>query len=419
MTQLFRILQEGIAQAWSQLMGNKLRSFLSLLGITIGIFCIIGVKSAVNSLEDNIRKSVKKLGDDVVYVEKFSWAEDPGQNFWKWMRRPNPTFREFEMFESKLTTAEKLGFWMFLGNKTIKWENSNVEGCFMLGITYDIEELFHLEFDNGRYLNSIEYETGSDVCLLGHTISDGLFGSNIDPIGKTITYGGHKMRVIGTLKGSGKDLLKPFNFDNAILIGFTLGRRIGNVRPAGQWTQTSLLAKAKTGVSIDDLRDEITANLRQFRHIKPREENNFALNQLSIISKLFDSVFSVLNGVGFVIGIFSLIVGGFSVANIMFVSVKERTSIIGIKKALGAKRWFILLEFLIESIILCLVGGAFGLLFIWLLVTGISKGFDFDIHLSVENVSIGVFASVLVGVLAGFIPAFQASKMDPVEAMRK
>lgn len=419
MNQLFQILKEGTAQAWSQLMGNKLRSFLSLLGITIGIFCIIGVKSAVNSLEDNIRKSIQKLGDDVVYVEKFSWAEDPGENFWKWMKRPNVSFTEFEFLEKRMTLAEKLGFWMFIGNKTIKWQASSVENCYMIGATYDIEELFHLEFENGRYFSPIEYETGVNDCLLGGTISEGLFGAGIDPIGKVINFGGKKLRVIGTLKKSGKDLLKPFNFDNAVLIGFNLARRIGNVRPDGRWSRTSLMAKAKPGVNLDDMKDELAANLRKSRHIKPLEENNFALNQLSVISKLFDSAFGVMNGVGIFIGGFSLLVGMFSVANIMFVSVKERTNIIGIKKALGAKRWFILLEFLIESILLCIIGGAFGLLFIWGAVELASAIFDFDIHLSPWNLFIGVFTSIVVGVAAGLIPAIQASGMDPVEAIRK
>ena len=419
MYHIFRILEEGTAQAWSQLMGNKLRSFLSLLGITIGIFCIIGVKSAVNSLEDNIRGSMQKLGNDVVYVEKFSWGEDPGANFWKWMRRPNVSFNEFEFLEKRMDTAEKLGFWMFLGNKTIKWQSSSVENCYMIGATYDIEELFHLEFENGRYFNQIEYETAVNDCLLGGTIAEGLFGIGIDPIGKVINYGGKKLRVVGTLKKSGKDLLKPFNFDNAILIGFNLARRIGNVRPSGMWSRTSLLAKARPGVDIEDMKDELAANLRQFRHIKPREESNFALNQLSVISKLFDGVFTTLNGVGLFIGGFSLLVGMFSVANIMFVSVKERTGIIGIKKALGAKRWFVLLEFLIESILLCIIGGIFGLFFIWITVKGIAVAADFDIHLSAWNIFIGVFTSIVVGVLAGLIPAIQASGMDPVEAIRK
>lgn len=420
MRQIIRILFEGAAQAWQQLMANKLRSFLSLLGVTIGIFCIIGVKSAVNSLEDNIRGSMSKLGNDVIYVEKFSWAENPGANFWKWMRRPNLSFVEYERLEEGLRNASKVGFWQYLGSKTIKWKSSSVENVFFLGVTEDCRDLFHLEFQgDGRYFTSTEYQTGSEACIIGAKIAEGLFGENIDPVDKEINVGGRKLRVLGVLKAAGNDLLKPFNFDNGVLVSYTLARRGFNIRRNGQWERTSLLVQAKPGVALEDMKDEIVGVLRAIRRIKPREENNFALNTMSILSGLFDSVFSVINMAGFVIGIFALVVGMFSVANIMFVSVRERTNIIGIKMALGAKRWFILLEILFEAIVLCVVGGIFGLLFIWLATTIISKAIDFDIHLSLTNTLVGVGTSIIVGVLSGLIPAVQASGMDPVEAIRK
>jgi putative ABC transport system permease protein len=420
MRQIIRILFEGAAQAWQQLIANKLRSFLSLLGITIGIFCIIGVKSAVNSLEDNIRGSMAKLGSDVIYVEKFSWGEDPGANFWKWMRRPNFSYAEYEQLESRLKNASKIGFWQYLGSKTIKWKSSSTENVFFLGITEDCRDLFHLEFQGeGRYFTSTEYMTGSDVCLMGAKVAEGLFGPGIDPTHKVINVGGRKLRVLGVLTAAGNDLLKPFNFDNGVLVSYTLARRGFNIRRSGQWERTSLLVQAKPGVDLDAMKDEVTGVLRSVRRLKPREENNFALNTLSILSGLFDSLFSVINLAGMFIGGFALIVGMFSVANIMFVSVKERTNIIGIKMALGAKRWFILLEILFEAVVLCIVGGLIGLLLIWGVTLAITQAIDFEIHLSFANVMVGVVTSVVVGVLSGLIPAIQASGMDPVEAIRK
>ena len=250
-THFFRVLAEGGAQAWQQLMGNKLRSFLSLLGVTIGIFCIIGVKSAVDSLEDNIRNSMSTLGNDVIYVEKFSWSEDPGQNYWKWMRRPNFTFAEYEALEEKLRGADKVGYWQFLGAKTAKWKSSSVENAFVLGLTQDCGELFHLEFDNeGRYFSPTEYQNGSDVCILGHRVAEGLFGPNIDATDKEITVSGRRLRIIGVQKEAGKDLLKPFNFDNCILVGYNLARRGFGVREKGGFDRTSLLVKAKPGIDI-------------------------------------------------------------------------------------------------------------------------------------------------------------------------
>lgn len=411
---------EGASQASQQLSANKLRSFLSLLGVTIGIFCIIGVKSAVDSLEANIRGSMAKLGNDVVYLEKFSWSEDPGRNFWKWMRRPNFSYEEFVTLNDRLKMAEKVGFWQFLGSKTVKWKSSSTENVFFLGITEDNNDLLHLEFEGeGRFFSPNEYQSGANACILGSTVAKGLFGERIEPLEKEISVGGRRLRVVGVLKPSGNDILKPFNFDNGVLVSYNLARRGFNVRAKGQWERTSIAVKANPGVDVEDLKDEIIGVLRAARRLPPREENNFALNTLSIISGVFDSIFSTINVAGFVIGIFALVVGMFSVANIMFVSVKERTNIIGIKMALGAKRWFILLEILFEAVVLCIVGGLLGLALIWATTTIITHAIDFKIFLSASNMLVGVLTSVLVGVISGLIPAIQASNMDPVEAIRK
>ncbi|MCC7246445.1 MAG: ABC transporter permease [Saprospiraceae bacterium] len=420
MKQYLRIIFEGAAQAWQQLTANKLRSFLSLLGVTIGIFCIIGVKSAINSLEDNIRGSMEKLGNDVIYLEKGSWSDDGGGNFWKWMKRPNFSFAEYEALKENLTLADKVGFWKFLTAKTIKWRSSSVENAVFLGITEDCNDLFHLEFEgDGRFITPTEYQSGAEVCIIGHTLAEGLFGPGIDPVDKEISVGGRKLRIIGALKPAGKDLLKPFDFSECVLVSYTLARRGFGAKSKSQWERTSIMVQAKPGADIEEVKDEIIGEMRASRRLKPVEENNFALNTLSILSGIFDNVFSTLNAAGFIIGIFALIVGMFSVANIMFVSVKERTNIIGIKMALGAKRWFILLEILIEAMVLCLVGGMFGLMFIWIIATIITHLLDFDIYLSFGNIMIGVVTSLIVGVLSGLIPASQASRMDPVEAIRK
>lgn len=410
------ILWESAAQALGQLMGNKLRSLLSLLGITIGIWCIIAVLSAIDSLESNIRNSFQKLGNDVVYVSKQPWGEDPEENYWKYLRRPQPTYQDFEAIESRVQTAGLCSFTLFMGFKTLENREVNVQNVFLVGSSYNYAELFKMEFAKGRYFTPAEHSMGADQVLLGFETANNLFPSGINPVGYKVKLGGRNMTVVGVIKKSGKDLINPFNFDNAAIIPYKAARKFVNL--ASQNFGSSLAVKANPGVPFDRLKDDVTAVLRAHRRLSPLEKDNFALNSLSVISGLFDSIFSVLRSVGLFIGLFSIIVGVFSVANIMFVSVKERTGQIGVKKALGAKSYVILIEFLIEAVVLCTIGGILGLILVWLATLAASAGAGFEIFLSQKNALIGLTIAIITGVVAGVIPAWQASRMDPVEAIR-
>ena len=331
MITIIKVITESFWQAWQSLVANKMRSFLSLLGVSIGIFCIIGVLSAVDSLEDNVRSSFDKLGNDVIYVDRFTWAEDPGHNYWKWMRRPQPNHKDFRAVQTKVKAADLVSYFVVVGIKTVKYKSSNVEGGFLVGIAGDGEELFSFEFEKGRYFSPIEVASGAPKVVLGYTIADELF-EQIEPIGKKIKVGGQKMEVIGVLKKSGDDLVSVMNFDEGMVINYNMAKKMANLSE-GSTLGGNISAKARTGVHLDDLKDEMRGVIRASRRLKPKEEDNFALNELSLLSKLLDGVFGVLNTAGFIIGIFALIVGVFSVANIMFVSVKERTNLIGIKKS--------------------------------------------------------------------------------------
>jgi putative ABC transport system permease protein len=414
---LLRVIRESLAQAVQQLNGNRLRSFLSLLGITIGIFCIIGVQSAVDSLESNIRGSIEKLGDDVLYIQKMPWNQDPHTNFWKFQRRPNPDYADYEVIKAKVKTAELVDYHVFLGAKTLKYRSNSVERAFTVAVTYDCADIFNLGFEKGRYYTPAEYNYGLNKIIIGYTVAEKLFGP-IDPIGKEVKLAGHKLEVIGVIEQSGRDILKVMNWDEAILLGYETARKIANVTTNNPFGGT-VNVKAADGVSLDRLKDDVTGVLRAHRHLPPREENNFALNNISILASIMDSIFGALNMAGLIIGGFAIFVGMFSVANIMFVSVKERTNIIGIKKALGAKQYYILLEFLIESVILCIIGGVFGLLFVYAITELLAGVMPFAIFLSFKNVLIGILLSAIIGVISGFIPAWQAARMDPVEAIRK
>lgn len=413
---LLKVVNESILQALQQLISNKLRSFLSLLGISIGIFCIIGVLSAVDSLEDNVRGSLEKLGNDIIYVKKWPWANVSG-SWWKYLKRPNPDHDDFETITEKSRYASLTSFHVVIGFKTLKFGSNSVDNAVLIGSSDHFADMFKLEFDKGRYFSPGEYEYGSNKIILGFKVADELF-SNVDALGKTVKLQGRNYEVIGVIKKAGNDLLNPLDFDDCIIVSYTNARSLANLK-ANQIFDTSVTVKAAKGVALDQLKDEVEGIMRSHHRLRPREEDDFSLNELSMISSIFDSFFAVLNILGGVIGLFALIVGGVSVANIMFVSVKERTNIIGIKKALGAKRFIILLEFLIESIILCLIGGAMGLLLVAMVTKILTIAIGFNLYLDLGNILMGISFSVAIGVIAGFIPAMQASRLDPVVAMRQ
>lgn len=409
-----KVLTESVRQAFQQLSGNRLRSFLSLLGITIGIFCIIGVLSAVDSLEDNIRGSMEKLGNDVIYVQKWPW-QDNSSSWWNIWRHPHPDYREYELIRDKARSASLTTFFMGVGPKVLKWNENSVERAFLCGVTTEFTQLFGLEFDRGRFFSPAEYHYRANKVVLGHTVAEQLF-ENIDPVGRKVKLEGKQYEVIGVLASSGDELINPLDFDEAVIICYSgLG---GFTNTRNRNSETFIAIKAREDSNLEQLKGEIKTLVRAKRHLNPKEDDTFAFNELAMVSESFDSFFGVLNLLGWVIGGFSILVGGVSVANIMFVSVKERTSLIGVKMALGAKQHIILMEFLIEAIILCLLGGVFGLLFVALMAQVITNALDFPIYIDLGNVFRGTVLSISIGLIAGFIPALQASRLDPVEAMR-
>ena len=416
-TMFLKVIYESIVQAFQQLSANKLRSFLSLTGISIGIICIISVLSAVDSLKDNVSKSFEKLGNDVLYVDKMPWNEDPGQNWWKYQQRPEPSYEDLLAVKKKTKLSDLASFSVFVPGRTVKFGSNNVEGAFIAGVTDDYDDIFNFEFAKGRFFTPFESANGTNRAIIGSVLADELFGLT-DPIGKKMKIKGMDFQVIGVLKKEGTTLINIFQFDEAILISYNAAKKLVNVKSRYTWG-TSLNIKAKEGVSLDDLRDEVTGILRSERKIKPKETENFAINQLSMFTNLLEPIFSTMNVVGIFIGGFSILVGMFSVANIMFVSVKERTSIIGIKKALGARKSIILLEFLIESVVLCLIGAFIGLLIVFGLLKLATVAFHYDIYLTSGNIIIAMVLALIIGVLSGLIPAWQAARLDPVEAMRK
>lgn len=413
---IWTIVRESFMQVMQTIAGNRLRTFLSIIGITIGIFCIISVKSAVDSLHDNIISGFKELGSDVIYIDKMPWNNTSYEKMLEYQKRPEVLKEETDEILRRSKLSKAVSFAGIKGGNTAKYHSNSIENVYTFGTTYDYGDMFKMKISQGRHFTPSESNSGSNVVILGYKIAEALF-PNIDPIGRELKYSGTPYTVIGVLEAEGDNMFNVINYDQIFWVTYNnlkktvntgIGSRIGRM----------LAVQAKKGVSSEELKEELTGIMRSIRRIRPKAKENFALNELSMLNQMLDSIFGVLNIAGFLIGIFALVVGMFSVANIMFVSVKERTNIIGIKKALGARRKFILTEFLIESVILCVIGGILGLLLVFGVLYLVSTFSPFQMSLNITNILFGVGTSIIVGILAGIIPAFQASKLDPVVAIR-
>ena len=412
---LLRLILESFSFAGDSLRANKLRTFLSLLGITIGIFAIISVFTVIDSLENYIRSSLNSLGNNMVYIQKWPWTPPEGETeypWWRYLNRPVPDMDEAEELIRRSQYAEN-AVYFFGFNATVQYENSSADNTEVLATTYDLIDTWSLELDRGRYFTESESHSGVAMALVGSELVDRLFGG-LDPVGREIKLQGHRLLIIGTYKKQGTDMFGT-SMDKRVHIPVSYAANLVDFknRDRGQ----TINVKSKPNAGRDEFIAELEGIMRSLHRLKPMEENDFAINEVSAISTRFDAFFVVFNMAGWVIGGFSILVGGFGIANIMFVSVKERTRIIGIQKSLGAKKYFILLQFIFESVILSLMGGVVGLFLIFLGTTIFSYVSDMTIAMNVGNVITGLMISGVIGVLSGFLPALSASRLDPVEAM--
>jgi putative ABC transport system permease protein len=411
----WRILSESFQFALHALVVNKLRTLLSLLGVTIGILTMVSVFTVFDSLENSIRGSVQQLGSSVIYVQKWPWGGGEGGDYpwWKYYQRPEPNPQELEVLRRKMTKAEALSYFFTL-SQTLKFKLNSVEGVTVNSVSDQYFKITEYDLEKGRLFNSNDHRSGKPVIVLGHDVAQGLFPMG-NALGKETTILGRRLRIIGVLKKQGQSLVGA----NADASAFVPVNYLARLMSLNNQNNSSIMAKAASEEQMPALRDELTGALRSIRRIKPKDEDNFALNEISVISSGLDTMFSIIGIAGSVIAGFSILVGGFGIANIMFVSVKERTNQIGIQKSLGAKSYFILTQFLAESVFLCLLGGAVGIAIVAILVPPLSKAWDFEVNLTIVNMVRGLGISVLIGVLSGFIPAFQASRLNPVEAIRQ
>ena len=408
-----RLLKESFRFALNALRNNKLRTLLSLLGVTIGIFSIIAVLAAVDSLDRKIKKDLSSLDKNTVYLMRFSFGPSEIPQ-WKREQFPNVKYDEYEYLKGSMNDVNQMAFQFFVNRESIKYQSATVSDINVVPVSHEFIEIEGLEFDEGRFYNESESNSGSAVIVLGNEIASGLFeGAN--PIGKNIRLYGQRFTVIGVLKKQGAGIFGDSN-DTSVFIPVNFLRRMyGDNNDA---LTPVILIKPEKGVDMDAFKAELTQKLRNYRGMKTDEIDNFFINVLSGFTDLIDGIVGQMNVVGWIISGFSLLVGGFGIANIMFVSVKERTNLIGIQKSLGAKNRFILFQFLFEAVILSVIGGAVGLLLVWIISVVLTKAMDFEFVLSMSNVFLGTSLAAIIGLISGILPAITASKLDPVEAIR-
>ncbi len=409
----FRLIKEGFLLAINSIIANKLRTFLSLFGITIGIFAIISVFTVLDWMEKAVKDSISSLGDDVIYIQKMPWSFDPNLAWWDIIAWPAISLDDYEALLRGSTRSEAAAFSVIF-NRNLKQRGNAVNNAYIWGVSEGFEDIRSFEIARGRYFSPYELIGGKRVSVIGAVTAETIF-EEADPIGKELTISGHKTTVIGVFAREGQGGLSDSGMDEMTVIPVNFAKRIVNLR--NPFINSNIMLKTREGVAIQELSDEATMVLRAARRLHPDEESNFSVNRASLLTQGFESVFAGINVGGWIIGGFSILVGGFGIANIMFVSVRERTNIIGIQMALGAKKAFILWQFLYESMLLSVVGGILGLVLILIGTGVVNYLWELNIHLTVANIFLGVIISAAIGIIAGYAPAYSASRMNPVDAI--
>lgn len=412
---IIRLIFESFAFAFNSLKANKLRTFLSLLGITIGIFAIISVFTVIDSLERRIRDSLEGLGTNMIYIQKWPWTPPEGENeypWWRYLNRPVPDLEEMEDLLRRANSVDNATF-LFGFERTIQSGSDNMENVVIMATSHALFDVWNLDLEKGRYFTESEMRSGAPVTVIGAEIAENLF-EGLDPVDRFIKIQGTKFRVIGVYEKKGQDAFGN-TMDKNVHISVIRSYYMTDIknRDRGQ----TICVKSKSNIDQGKFKAELEGIMRTIRQLKPMEENDFALNEVSIVANRFDQFFKVFNMAGWIIGGFSILVGGFGIANIMFVSVKERTKVIGIQKSLGAKKYFILLQFIFEAVVLSIIGGIVGLVLIFAGTIIVTQTADFEVTLTAGNVVSGLVISSVIGFLAGFLPARSAAKLDPVVAI--
>ena len=414
MKRFFYELTESWKIAAAQMAANKTRSMLTALGVIIGIVAVTLMGTAINGISTGFDKSMSVIGDDILYVSQQPWTRR--NDWWNYRDRPKIRTEYAEKINRTIAASPKTNLTIAVPTmsllRSVKAGENSVENVFILGTTADYSLIFTLDCTEGRFFSELESRGGAEVCVVGYDVADALFGGR-SALKKKILINGHPFEVMGTLSRQGT-FLGLFSLDSIVVIPLPAFKKYFSAK-----SEADIRVKVRDKTRMADAVDELTGIMRRLRSLPPEKKDDFSINQQQAFKSTLDGVKATIAIAGLFITGLSLFVGAIGIMNITFVSVKERTKEIGTRKALGARRRTILLQFLIESTALCLLGGLIGLAFAYLMCFGMAKAFpSFPISFSFGLVIASMIVSVMTGLVSGLAPAWSASRLDPVTALR-